>query len=299
MLNTPIRGAGVALVTPFTNNGSVDYPALKRVTEYTISKGIDFLVALGTTAETPTLDVDEKLEIVRVILETNNGRKPVVLGIGGNDTRAVAKQIGEQSFKGIDYLLNVAPYYNKPNQTGLYKHFEAIADCSPVPVILYNVPGRTGSNISADTTLRLAHDKKNIIATKEASGNFDQIMAILRDRPKGFAVLSGDDALTLPILSLGAEGVISVVANACPDRMSLMISAMDERNLGKAQKLHYEMLELIQMIFAEGSPAGIKAALHHIGICDENLRLPLTPVTEALSFRIRDYLKTNLSSHTL
>ncbi|MFA5815220.1 MAG: 4-hydroxy-tetrahydrodipicolinate synthase [Bacteroidales bacterium] len=299
MQTTPIRGAGVALVTPFDYNGNVDYPALKRVTEFTISKGIDFLVALGTTAETPTLDKDEKLEIVRVILETNNGRKPVVLGIGGNDTRAVVKQIGEQSFKGIDYLLNVAPYYNKPNQSGLYKHFEAIADCSPVPVILYNVPGRTGSNISADTTLRLARDKKNIIATKEASGNFDQIMAILRDRPKGFAVLSGDDALTLPTLSLGAEGVISVVANACPDRMSQMISAMEERNIGEAQKLHYEMLELIQLIFAEGSPAGIKAALHHMGICDENVRLPLTPVSEALSIRIRDYLKTNLSGHSL
>lgn len=299
MLTTPIRGAGVALVTPFALNGNVDYPALKRVTEYTISRGIDFLVALGTTAETPTLDKDEKLEIVRIILETNNGRKPVVLGIGGNDTRAVVKQIGDQSFKGIDYLLNVAPYYNKPNQTGLYKHFEAIADCSPVPVILYNVPGRTGSNISADTTLRLARDNKNIIAIKEASGNFDQIMAILRDRPKGFAVLSGDDALTLPTISLGAEGVISVVANACPDRMSLMISAMDEGNLGEAQKLHYELLELIQLIFAEGSPAGIKAALHHMGICDQNLRLPLTPVSEALSIRIRDYLKTNLSGRSM
>ncbi|MCX6225558.1 MAG: 4-hydroxy-tetrahydrodipicolinate synthase [Bacteroidia bacterium] len=299
MLTIPIRGAGVALVTPFDHNGNVDYPSLKRVTEFTISKGIDFLVALGTTAETPTLDKDEKLEIVRVILETNNGRKPVVLGIGGNDTHAVVKQIGEQSFTGIDYLLNVAPYYNKPNQTGLYKHFEAIADSSPVPVILYNVPGRTGSNISADTTLRLAHDKKNIIATKEASGNFDQIMAILRDRPKGFAVLSGDDALTLPTLSLGAEGVISVIANACPGRMSKMVGAMKEGKLGAAQKLHYEMLELIQMIFAEGSPAGIKAALRHMNLCDDNVRLPLTPVSEALSIRIRDYLKTNLSGYPL
>jgi 4-hydroxy-tetrahydrodipicolinate synthase len=292
MLNTPIRGAGVALVTPFLNDGHVDYPALKRVTEHTITKGIDFLVALGTTAETPTLDKDEKLEIVRIILETNHSRKPVVLGIGGNDTRAVVKLITEQSFKGISYLLNVAPYYNKPNQTGLYKHFEAISDCSPVPVILYNVPGRTGSNISAETTLRLAHDKKNIIGTKEASGNFDQIMMILRDRPTGFAVLSGDDALTLPMLALGAEGVISVVANACPDRMSQMVSAVDEGNLQKAQKLHFELLELVQLIFAEGSPAGIKAGLKYLGICDDNVRLPLTPVSEGLSLRIRNNLKT-------
>ena len=190
MLNSPIRGAGVALVTPFDQNGNIDFPALVRVTEHTISKGIDFLVVLGTTAETPTLDSGEKQEIIKVILDTNQGRKPVVLGIGGNDTRAVVRLISEQSFEGIDFLLNVAPYYNKPNQTGLYRHFEAIAECSPVPVILYNVPGRTGSNISADTTLRLAGAYKNIVATKEASGNFDQIMVILRDRPKGFAVLS-------------------------------------------------------------------------------------------------------------
>jgi 4-hydroxy-tetrahydrodipicolinate synthase len=292
MLTTPIRGAGVALVTPFSNDGTVDFPALNRVTEFTVSQGIDFLVALGTTAETPTLDKDEKQEVIRVILETNRGRKPVVLGIGGNDTRAVVKQIEEQSFDGISFLLNVAPYYNKPNQTGLYRHFEAIAECSPVPVIIYNVPGRTGSNISADTTLRLAHDKENIIATKEASGNFDQIMAILRDRPEGFAVLSGDDALTLPLLSLGADGVISVIANACPDRMRRMVTAMSEKNLALAQKLHYEMLELIQLIFAEGSPAGIKAVLKQMAICEENVRLPLTPVSEALSIRIRDYLKT-------
>lgn len=291
MLTTPIRGAGVALVTPFDAYGNVDYPALERVTEFTVSKGIDFLVALGTTAETPTLDQDEKSEIVRVILEINNGRKPLVLGIGGNDTRWVAQQIGKQSFDGISYLLNVSPYYNKPNQTGLYKHFAVIADCSPVPVILYNVPGRTGSNITAETTLRLASDKKNIIAIKEASGNFDQIMLILRDRPKGFAVLSGDDALTLPALSLGAEGVISVVANAFPDRMSQMVSAMDENNLVKARKLHFEMLELIQLIFAEGSPAGIKATLKHMGICDDHVRLPLTAVSEGLSLRIQKYLK--------
>lgn len=291
MLTTPIRGAGVALVTPFDIYGNIDFPALERVTEFTISKGIDFLVALGTTAETPTLNEDEKQEVVRVILKTNNGRKPVVLGIGGNDTRVVARQVAKQSFQGISYLLNVAPYYNKPNQSGLYKHFEIIADNSPVPVILYNVPGRTGSNISAETTLRLASNKKNIVAIKEASGNFDQIMLILRDRPEGFAVLSGDDALTLPSLALGAEGVISVVANALPDQMTKMVSALNEKNLSGAQKLHYEMLELIHLIFAEGSPAGIKATLKHLGLCEDFVRLPLTQVSEALSLRILNYLK--------
>jgi 4-hydroxy-tetrahydrodipicolinate synthase len=292
MSMTPIRGAGVALVTPFTHDGSIDYPALRRVTEFTVSQGIDFLVALGTTAETPTLEAGEKQEVVRVILETNNGRKPVVLGIGGNDTRAVVRQIGEQSFDGISYLLNVAPYYNKPNQNGLYRHFEAIADSSPVPVIIYNVPGRTGSNISADTTLRLASGHPNIIATKEASGNFEQIMTILRDRPEGFSVLSGDDALTLPAMALGADGVISVIANACPARMTRMVSAMAEGRQDEARKLHYSMLELIGLIFAEGSPAGIKSALKQLGLCEEHVRLPLTPVSEALGIRIGDQVKS-------
>lgn len=291
MNTTPLRGAGVALVTPFLNDGNIDFPALKRVTEFTISKGIDFLVVLGTTAETPTLEKEEKQEVIRTILDVSSGRLPIVLGIGGNDTRAVVKQIGDQSFSGVDYLLNVAPYYNKPNQNGLYMHFQAVAEASPVPVIIYNVPGRTGSNISADTTLRLANNQKNIIATKEASGNLDQIMAILRDRPKGFAVFSGDDALTLPILALGAEGVISVIANACPDRMTKMVSLMAESNVMEARKLHYEMLELVQLIFAEGSPAGIKSALKNMGLCGDTLRLPLVPVSSVLEQKIIESLK--------
>ena len=291
MHSTPITGAGVALVTPFDSNGNVDYTALSRVTEFTLANGIDFLVALGTTAETPTLEKEEKQKIVREILDTNKGRVPVVIGIGGNDTRAVVRQIKEQSFEGIDYLLNVAPYYNKPGQKGLYMHFSEIAESSPVPVIIYNVPGRTGSNISAETTLRLANDRKNIVATKEASGNLDQIMAILRDRPEGFGVLSGDDALTYPIVALGGEGVISVMANACPDRMSKMVKKLRDNELAQARKLHFEMLELIQMIFAEGSPAGIKNALKQLGLCEDYVRLPLTTVSEALEARIREYLK--------
>jgi len=285
---TPISGAGVALVTPFCNDGNVDYPALRRITEFTVSKGIDFLVALGTTAETPTMDKAEKQEVVRVILEVNAGRKPVVLGLGGNDTRAIVKQIGEQSFDGISFLLNVAPYYNKPNQTGLYQHFEAIAGSSPVPVILYNVPGRTGCNISADTTLRLANDNPNIIGIKEASGNIDQLMTILRDRPREFSVLSGDDALTLPLLSLGADGVISVMGNAFPDRMHNLVKAMHQGHLAEAQKLHYDMLELMRLIFTEGSPAGIKSIMKDMGICTDTVRLPLTRISEELSARMRN-----------
>ncbi len=292
MVITLIRGAGVVLVILFTHDGSVDYPSLRQITGHTLTQGIDFLVALGTTAETPTLDQEEKRKVVQTILETNNGRKPVVLGLGGNDTRAVVRQIREQDFDGINFLLNVAPYYNKPNQNGLLAHFEAIAGASPVPVILYNVPGRTGSNISAETTLRLARENKNIVAVKEASGNLDQIMTIIRDRPEGFAVFSGDDALTLPLLALGADGVISVIANTCADRMSQLVSALSEANLARAQKLHYEMLELIHLIFAEGSPAGIKCTLKHMGLCNDQVRLPLTCVSDSLSLRILENLKS-------
>jgi 4-hydroxy-tetrahydrodipicolinate synthase len=292
MAITNLKGAGVALVTPFSNDGAVDYESLRRVTGFTISGGIDFLVALGTTAETPTLSKEEKKKVTSVILEVNNGRKPVVLGMGGNDTGNLIKQIGEQSFEGIDYLLTVAPYYNKPNQEGLFRHFSAIAGSSPVPVILYNVPGRTGSNISSETTLRLAHKYPNIVAIKEASGNLDQIMAILRDRPHGFAMFSGDDALTLPMIVLGAEGVISVVANATPDRMTRMVANAREGKMAEARKLHYEMLELIHLLFAEGSPAGIKSALRHLGLCGDHVRLPLARVSETLDQKIGDYLKT-------
>jgi 4-hydroxy-tetrahydrodipicolinate synthase len=287
MSNSRFHGAGVALVTPFTTAGEVDYPSLERITRYTIDKGIDFLVVLGTTAETPTLSADEKDKVIKTILEVNAGQKPVVLGIGGNDTASIIKQLQNQSFIGIDGILTVAPYYNKPNQTGLLRHFEAIGTMSPVPVIIYNVPGRTGSNISADTTLKLASDVPNIVATKEASGNLEQIMVILRDRPSGFGVLSGDDSLTLPLLSLGAEGVISVVANICPDRMGKMVRMAAEGNFEGARQLHYELLEITTLIFAEGSPAGIKSALKVNGFCGDSLRLPLVPVSLALNEKIR------------
>lgn len=287
MSDSRFQGAGVALVTPFTPAGEVDYPSLQRVTRHTIDNGIDFLVVLGTTAETPTLSHEEKEKVTQTILEVNAGRKPVVLGIGGNDTASVIKQLQDQSLAGIDAILTVAPYYNKPNQTGLLRHFEAIGTVSPLPVIIYNVPGRTGSNISADTTLRLASDVPNIVAIKEASGNLEQIMVILRDRPSGFTVLSGDDSLTLALLGLGAEGVISVIANLFPGQMSKMVRLATESNMEGARRIHYELLEINTLIFAEGSPAGIKSALKQKGLCGDSLRLPLVPVSWALSEKIR------------
>jgi 4-hydroxy-tetrahydrodipicolinate synthase len=287
MSNSRFHGAGVALITPFTPAGEVDYPSLVKVTQHTVDHGIDFLVVLGTTAETPTLTTEEKEKVIQTILEVNAGRKPVVLGIGGNDTASVIKQLQNQSLTGIQAILTVAPYYNKPNQTGLLRHFEAIGTVSPLPVIIYNVPGRTGSNISADTTLRLASDVPNIIATKEASGNLEQIMIILRDRPAGFSVLSGDDSLTLPLVSLGAEGVISVIANLFPGEMSKMVHLATEGNMEGARRIHYELLEIITLIFAEGSPAGIKSALKQKGLGDDSLRLPLVPVSSVLSEKIR------------
>lgn len=290
MFSDKIRGAGVALVTPFRENGTVDYQSLRKVTDYTICNGADFLVALGTTAETPTLDRDEKEKIIETILECNQGRVPVILGIGGNDTKTVLKQIQELSFTGIDGILSVAPYYNKPNQLGLFRHFEAIANESPVPVIIYNVPGRTGSNISAETTVKLAFENQNIIATKEASGNLEQIMSIIRDKPEGFMVISGDDALTLPLVALGAEGVISVIANYCPGKMSRIVKLTLAGKIEEARKIHFEILELIQLIFIEGSPAGIKGVLNQIGLTSPFVRLPLTPVSEHLSKRLAEQL---------
>ncbi|MFO7617681.1 MAG: 4-hydroxy-tetrahydrodipicolinate synthase [Bacteroidales bacterium] len=285
------RGTGVALVTPFRANGSIDFPALKRVVEHIVSGGADFLVALGTTAETPTLSSDEKKSVVETILEVNGGRLPVVLGVGGNDTAALLRQLSVLPDAGIDAILSVAPYYNKPNQAGLFRHFEAVAGQSPLPVIIYNVPSRTGSNISAETTLKLAFEFPNIIATKEASGNFDQISAILKGRPEGFLVLSGDDSLTLPLMSLGVDGVISVIANLLPEKMSRMVALMNQHDLAGARRLHFELLDLMNLIFKEGSPAGIKSALRCQGLAEPWVRLPLVSVSDQLDQEIRSALE--------
>lgn len=273
------RGTGIALITPFNEDKSVDFQALEHIVNQVINGGADFLVALGTTSEAPTLTPEEKQLVVATILKANAGRLPVLLGLGGNNTQAVIEQIKTQDFNGIDGILSVVPFYNKPNQRGMKAHFEAIADASPVPVILYNVPGRVGVNLQAATCVALAKHP-NIIAVKEASGNLTQIMEILRDKPADFDLLSGDDGITQPLMALGAQGVISVAANAYIKPFSKMMNAMKEGHTAEALKLHYAMLRMNQLIFADGNPAGIKCLMSLMGLCKNVLRLPLVPVSD-------------------
>jgi len=273
------------LVTPFNQDLSVDVKALENIVNHVIEGGADFLVALGTTSEAPTLSSEEKRLVVSTILKTNNGRLPVMLGLGGNNTQSVIEAIKMQSFMGIDGILSVVPYYNKPNQRGMRAHFEAIADASPVPVVVYNVPGRVGMNLQAATCVELAKHP-NIVAVKEASGNLQQIMEILRDKPADFDVLSGDDGITQPLMALGATGVISVAANAYTNPFSRMMHAMKEGRTDEALSLHYAMLRMNQLIFADGNPAGIKCLMSHIGLCENVLRLPLVTVNEKVEAEI-------------
>lgn len=281
------RGTGVALITPFKKDLSVDYEALERIVHHVIDHGANFLVVLGTTSEAPTLNAEEKKLIVDTILRTNQGRLPVLLGMGGNNTQAVVEAIKAQDFTGVQGILSVVPYYNKPNQRGMKAHFEAIADASPVPVILYNVPGRVGVNLQAATCVELAQHP-NIIAVKEASGNLQQIMEILRDKPSDFDVLSGDDGITQPLMALGASGVISVAANAYTRPFSRMMNAMKEGKTEEALRLHYSMMRMNQLIFADGNPAGIKCLMNHMGLCENVLRLPLVSVNEKVENDILD-----------
>ena len=273
------KGTGIALITPFNDDKSVDFVALERIVNHVINGGADFLVALGTTSEAPTLTAEEKKQVVSTILKANAQRLPVLLGMGGNNTQNVIDQIKAQDFTGIDGILSVVPYYNKPNQRGMKAHFEAIADASPVPVILYNVPGRVGVNLQASTSVELAQHP-NIVAVKEASGNLQQIMEILRDKPVDFDVLSGDDGITQPLMALGAQGVISVAANAYTKPFAKMMNAMKEGQTEVALKLHYSMLRMNQLIFADGNPAGIKCLMSLMGLCKNVLRLPLVPASE-------------------
>lgn len=273
------KGTGIALVTPFKTDFSVDFDALTNIVNHVIDNGADFLVVLGTTSEAPTLSAEEKKLVIRTILTTNNSRLPIMLGLGGNSTQAVIDAIKAQDFKGIQGILSVVPYYNKPNQRGMKAHFEAIADTSPVPVIVYNVPGRVGVNLQAATCVELAQHP-NIIAVKEASGNLQQIMEILRDKPADFDVLSGDDGITQPLMALGAQGVISVAANAYTKPFSRMMHAMKDGHTEEALRLHYAMLKMNQLIFADGNPAGIKCLMSHIGLCENVLRLPLVKANE-------------------
>ena len=270
MKNNPFRGTGIALITPFTADHSVDTDALTSIVNHVIDNGADFLVILGTTSEAPTLTQEEKKLVISTILKANNGRLPALLGMGGNNTQAVIEAIKTQDFTGIQGILSVVPFYNKPNQRGMKAHFEAIADASPVPVVVYNVPGRVGVNLQAATCVELAKHP-NIIAVKEASGNLQQIMEILRDKPADFDVLSGDDGITQPLMALGATGVISVAANAYTSQFSRMMHAL---------RLHYAMLRMNQLIFADGNPAGIKCLMSHMGLCQNVLRLPLVSANE-------------------
>ena len=280
MSQKSFNGTGVAIVTPFRNDCSIDFKSLEKIVEHIISGGVDYVVVLGTTGEAVTLSKDEKKAVINFMTDTVDKRIPVVVGVGGNNTQEILNTINTTDFDNIDAVLSVSPYYNKPSQTGIYMHFKTIATASPVPVIIYNVPGRTGSNVAAETTLRLANDCKNIIAIKEASGNFAQIMQIIKQKPKNFQVISGDDALTLPLIALGASGVISVVANAFPRDFSAMVNHALKSEMGKAAALHYKLLELINAMFEEGSPSGVKAVLEILKIARNNVRLPLAPVSE-------------------
>ena len=279
MKNNIFKGTGIALITPFKQDHSVDVEALDKIVNHVIDNGADFLVVLGTTSEAPTLTAEEKKLVINTILKTNNNRLPVLLGMGGNNTQAVIEAVRAQDFTGIQGILSVVPYYNKPNQRGMKAHFEAIADASPVPVVVYNVPGRVGVNLQAATCVDLAKHP-NIIAVKEASGNLQQIMEILRDKPADFDVLSGDDGITQPLMALGAQGVISVAANAYTKPFSRMMRAMKEGRTDEALRLHYAMLKMNQLIFADGNPAGIKCLMSHMGLCENMLRLPLVKANE-------------------
>jgi len=273
-----LKGTGVAIVTPFTKKGTVDFKAYGRVMDHIIGGGCEFIVVLGTTGESPTMSKAEKKDLIAFSVEQNEGRVPLMVGIGGNNTAEVVASVNETNFKGVDALLSVCPYYNKPQQEGVFMHFRAVSESSPVPVILYTVPGRTGSNITAKTTLRLAAECPNIIGIKEASGSIDQISQVLHKRPKDFLVLSGDDALTLPLLSMGADGVISVVANVFPKEFSDMVRLGLKGDFTKARQIHFRLLDFINALFADGSPAGVKAALEIKKLAGNYLRLPLVPV---------------------
>lgn len=277
MMQNIFKGLGVALVTPFKADGSVDYDALRRLLDYQLSNGVDFLCILGTTAETPCLSAEEKLKVKNIVVEKVQGRVPILLGCGGNNTAAVVESLKNDDFTGVDGILSVCPYYNKPSQEGLYQHFKAIANATELPVVLYNVPGRVGVNMTAETTLRLANDCSNIVAIKEASGNFAQIDDIIKNKPSHFDVISGDDGITFPLITLGAVGVISVIGNALPKEFSRMVRLALNGDYKNALEIHHKFTELFGLLFVDGNPAGVKAMLNIMGLIENQLRLPLVP----------------------
>jgi 4-hydroxy-tetrahydrodipicolinate synthase len=279
-LQARLRGTGVAIITPFRKDGSVDFLSLDKLVKHVSSNGIDYLVVLGTTGESVTLNKEEKNAILNFVIESNEKKLPIVAGFGGNNTHEIVSSIKHYNFSGIDAILSVTPYYNKPSQKGLYAHYKAVSETSPVPVILYNVPGRTSVNMTAETVLQLANDFKNIIAVKEASGNFEQIMTISKDRPTDFLVISGDDLITLPLISCGIDGVISVAANAFPAMFTNLVNLALKGKFKEAWEIQQKLLEIMNTLFVEGNPAGVKAALKILGICQDFLRLPLVQVSK-------------------
>ncbi|MDR2036662.1 MAG: 4-hydroxy-tetrahydrodipicolinate synthase [Bacteroidales bacterium] len=286
------QGTGVAIVTPFKKDETIDFEALSRIVNHCIDEKVDYIVIMGTTGESVTLSREETDKVVRYVVELAADEIPVVIGIGGNDTAKVVKKIKRTDFNGISGMLSVAPYYNKPTQSGIIAHYKTIAAESPVPVILYNIPGRTGINMTAETTLTLAHEVDNIVAMKEASGSLSQMSEIIKGRPADFAVISGDDAFALPLIALGGDGIISVAANAFPKQIAALTREALSGNFSEARAIHYQMLELFNALFTDGNPAGIKAALHILGMAENILRLPLVPVSqktyEKLSSLIRE-----------
>ena len=292
MADFKLQGMGVALVTPFKQDKTIDFDALTRVIDHTLTGKADFLVVLGTTGETPTLSCEEKLAVRRHIIDYVSGRVPLVLGVGGNSTMGVVKELQEGDYTGFNAILSVVPFYNKPSQEGIYQHYKAIAEASPLPVILYNVPGRTGVNMTATTTLRLAEDcEGKIIGVKEASGKFDQIEEIIKNKPDSFTVISGDDSITYPLMTLGAKGVISVIGNAFPKEFGRMVKLCLDGNFAAALPIHFRFTELFNLLFVDGNPAGVKCTLNELGIIENELRLPLVPTRLSTNEKIHKLLK--------
>lgn len=291
MMHNIFKGLGIALITPFNEDGSVDYASLRNLLDYQLKNGADFLCILATTGETPTLTADEKLEIKNLVVDKVAGRIPILMGCGGNNTAAVVEELKSGDFRGIDGVLSVCPYYNKPSQEGLYQHFKAIATATKLPVVLYNVPGRTGINMKAETTVRLATDCNNIVAIKEASGNLEQVDEIIKNKPRDFDVISGDDALTFPMISCGAVGVISVIGNALPKEFSKMIRLQMRGEYDGARKIHHRFTDLFSLLFIDGNPAGVKAMLSEMGMIKNILRLPLVPTRISTLQRMSEIMK--------
>ena len=292
MVHNIFKGLGIALITPFCEDGSVDYPTLVKLVEFQLKNGADFFCILATTGETPCLTQDEKDKITQLVKDVNHGRLPILKGCGGNNTAAVVEELRTADWSGIDGILSVCPYYNKPSQEGLYQHFKAIAEASPLPVVLYNVPGRTGINLKPETTVRLANDCENIVAVKEASGSLEQVDEIIKNKPQRFDVLSGDDALTFSMVASGAAGVISVIGNALPKEFSRMIRLEFQGEYEPARKIHHMFTELYSLLFVDGNPAGVKALLHEMGFIENQLRLPLVPTKVSTLQKMAEILKS-------